>query len=171
MTDIERQVAQQSQEKFQFYAVALAFTVLGLSIQTASFQGHIVGRVLELLSWASLLTSGLAGLYHLEWSPVLRMKMAQRDEMDEKAVHLQQQKERGTQQVNVVQSQKIVPIDEHIGQYKSYAATLEDIIKSIDAKSARSYNVFRWSFISGVFLLVVARAYNPLLNIVEDLCC
>ena len=95
MSDNERSVAQQSQEKFQFYGVALVFTILGLSIQTATFDGHIIARICELFSWLMLLVSGLSGLSHLEWNPVIRVQMVRKDELEGKANQLQAQKSQG----------------------------------------------------------------------------
>ena len=65
------------QNRFDFYAVALAFTLLGLSVQTARFgQGHWAD-CLELLGWVALLISALAGLWRLEKSPGYFMKAAE----------------------------------------------------------------------------------------------
>ena len=89
MSDNERAIANQSQEKFQFYAVSLVFTILGLSIQTANFDGHIVARICELLSWLMLLISGLSGLSHLEWNPVIHVQMVRKDELEATESQLQ----------------------------------------------------------------------------------
>ena len=58
MSEKKYEIAHQSQEKFQFYALALVFTILGLSIQIASFDGHVAAKIFELLSWVLLLFSG-----------------------------------------------------------------------------------------------------------------
>ncbi len=38
------------QEKVHFYAVALAFTILGLSVQTAKYNGPITAQIAELVA-------------------------------------------------------------------------------------------------------------------------
>ena len=57
-------------ERFEFYVIALAFTILGLSIQTASFGTSLPSDSFELLGWLFLFISGLVGLSRLEWIPV-----------------------------------------------------------------------------------------------------
>jgi len=67
-----RDVARELQHKLAFYTVALAFSVLALSVETVKFTmvtwfGRALGAV-EVLAWASLLLSGLAGLSWLSWA-------------------------------------------------------------------------------------------------------
>jgi len=72
----EREIAQQSQEKFEFYLVGLVFTLLALSIQTAKFGQSNLSDFFELSGWLSLAVSGLSGLWRLEYIPVIREKLA-----------------------------------------------------------------------------------------------
>ncbi len=71
MAKSNRERGQEVQVKLAFYVIALIFTVLGLSIQTAKFGTSIVSAGLELLAWVSLLVSRLAGLRRLELTPGL----------------------------------------------------------------------------------------------------
>jgi hypothetical protein len=65
--DIERR--DRLSEKFDFFFLGLAFAVLGLSIQTASFGESKIADSAQLLGWASLLSSGLVGLKRMEELP------------------------------------------------------------------------------------------------------
>lgn len=170
MSDNERVIAHQSQEKFQFYGVALVFTILGLSIQTASFDGHVAARICEILSWLLLLLSGLSGLSHLEWNPVIRIQMVRKDELEEKAIHLKAQRDRDIQQVNVRQDQKVIPIEERIADYESYVAKLDTQITKLDGRAEIKYRLFKWALMSGIVFLVVSRSITPVMGIVNELC-
>ena len=67
-----RETAREFQHKLAFYTVALAFTILALSIET--FRLKVTERVdyfvlaFELLSWLAIIASGIAGLRWLNWA-------------------------------------------------------------------------------------------------------
>lgn len=55
-------------EKFEFYFLALIFTLLGASIQTVNFSATpLIGVWGELTGWALLTISGLSGLSKVQW--------------------------------------------------------------------------------------------------------
>lgn len=56
--------------KFEFYLLALVFTVLALAIQTSEFQARWHTDALEILGWFLLLISGISGLLRLEKIPI-----------------------------------------------------------------------------------------------------
>ncbi len=58
------------QEKLELYLLSLAFTLLALSVQTASFGTHPIGDTFELLGWGLLLISGITGILRLQHVPV-----------------------------------------------------------------------------------------------------
>jgi NhaP-type Na+/H+ or K+/H+ antiporter len=66
-----RKLAHDAQEKFDHYFPVLAFSILGLAVQTAKF-GHSADR-LEVASWALLLVAGLLALWRLKKTPVLHL--------------------------------------------------------------------------------------------------
>lgn len=169
MAENERVVAHQSQEKFQFYSVALTFTILGLSIQTASFDGIVVARFCELTSWTMLLASGLLGMSHLEWGPAIRIQMVRKDELEEGANRLKAGQLQGMRQVNVMQEDRTVPIEERIQQFETYAAKLDEQIKRLDSRADLKYRCSRWTFVAGVIVLAIGRGSGPVAGIAHEL--
>ena len=57
--------------RFEFYIVALTFTVLAFALQAGDFNGSPYRDAMEALSWAGFLLSGLVGLSRLEYIPVM----------------------------------------------------------------------------------------------------
>ena len=68
--DPNLEYAVNTKDKFQFYFLALVFTILGLSIQTSTFSSRIQSMI-EIGGWLFLFASGVAGLSRMEWLPVL----------------------------------------------------------------------------------------------------
>lgn len=169
MSTKEYEIAHQSQEKFQFYSVALVFTILGLSIQTASFDGHWSAKICELVSWLLLLISGLFGLSHLEWNPVIRTQMAEKSKLDEKARHLEEGKRQGAEVVHVAEKNQVVPIDVRIGEYEVFLGKLDSNISRLDRKAEIKYQIFKWGFGLGVVVLASSRSINPIIGIIKEL--
>lgn len=69
-TDIE--IAGEYESKFRFYFVALVFTLLAATVQSAPLPDmSCLIKITEVTSWALLLLSGLSSLSFLEFSSVV----------------------------------------------------------------------------------------------------
>src|SRR3990172_6537685 len=64
------EVAQDVHHKFEFYILALTFTIAGFAFQTGKFSGNLFGDFAEVSSWVMLFLSGVLGLWRLEYLPV-----------------------------------------------------------------------------------------------------
>jgi len=100
----ERAVAQQQQEKFEFYLLSLVFTLLALSVQSAKFGSSTLVDTLELSGWVSLLISGIAGLWHMESSPIIRVKMAQKQEFEEYISQMKELQLKGQTKITLLET-------------------------------------------------------------------
>ena len=64
-TDIE--IAEEYKRKLNFYFVALAFTLLSVTVQSAPLdEMSFINKIIELIGWVSLLLCGLTSLSYLE---------------------------------------------------------------------------------------------------------
>src|SRR5712664_3266431 len=64
------EIAIELRGKFELYLLALNFSILGLSIQTAKFGEHLLADTFELTGWLALFISGVVGIVRGEWIPV-----------------------------------------------------------------------------------------------------
>jgi hypothetical protein len=85
-------IAQSSQQHFHQYVIPLTFTVLALSLQTSKFGLSLPADVSELLSWISLLVSGLIGLTRWELTLHLHKMFVHQADIDLRTEGLQRAK-------------------------------------------------------------------------------
>lgn len=162
MSITEPEVAQRIQERFEFYIIALCFTLLALSIQTASFGIWIISDVLELSGWLSLTVSGIAGLWRIEWLPVAGMASAKLDNMRGKATTLRELKLKGTKFVSKTGGP--VNLESNIRELDQFVAENEPRLESLDKRNMTKYKIHRLTFVLGFILLVLSRASVPVMN-------
>ena len=165
MGETNLEVGQRIQEKFCFYIVGLTFTVLGLSIQTARFDGAVVCGALELTAWLALLCSGMVGLSRIARTPLFY-----------ELLHLKGNLERSRQQYTSMAADGDVGDDRDSDEPLSLAAEIEQLNEAIELGGSRIrgrqralevlWQVQTATFSSGIILLVAARGYTPFVNLV-----
>jgi len=159
------------QERFEFYVIALAFTILGLSIQTASFGESLVSDSFELLGWLFLFVSGLVGLSRLEWKSVAYDIHAGIQDLQTEATRLRQAQQMGQNEVPVIDGEReIVPVEEAIQTQDDAATQLKPKVENIEKWISRKYHIHKRAFALGVLFLLLARAYEPAIRIVSEIC-
>lgn len=159
-------IAQATQEKFEQYAIALTFTILGLSIQTARFDVSLVAGCLEILSWLSLLGSGLFGLWRWERAQGIYKKFHQHDEMKQRAMTTGKALLSGVEKVHGLLDGTTVRAKEYFENEKQIVAKLEEVIEKANAAQVWRYHLQKGLFVGGLIGLVIARAYVPVVHIV-----
>ena len=165
-----QEIGQRLQERFDFYLVALTFTILGLSAQTADFGSLIVADVAELVAWGALLLSGLKGLARLDGLPRMYRLFSVEAEQQRYATHLQSHaKPRGAKEVVFTGDDVTMPIDAAIQRTAQNVEEVKAALAPLESRAIAQGNVQRSAFAWGVSMLVVARAVPPLLAILEQL--
>lgn len=147
-------------DKFQFYFLALVFTVLGLSVQTSQFTS-IWQAVIEVCAWTLLLGSGLAGLSRMEWMPLsyehYSELTAQKSFLRDAKTDRQLMDESGELMSPLEAEHLIKDGNERMKERISF-------IGKLNRKERAKYFMHKWLFVIGIVLLVVSRAINLFLS-------
>lgn len=151
----------QTQDKFIIYFVSLAFTLLGLSVQTAEFGSNTFTDAAELFGWLSLLLCGLVFLSYFEWVPVIRADVSNKSAAEVDLLETEARKVGGQTYVYVVSQEREQPIDERILNLRNGIAALTEKIKREEKRSDKKYAFSRWAFTVGVIAIMIARGFVP----------
>ena len=165
MSNTEREIAQKTQEKFEFYVISLVFTLMALSIQTSKFGASTVADSFELIGWVLLLVSGFSGLWRIEYLSVERMKLTQKDEFQNQINYCNEIKLKGATEIYVLESERNQPIEERIKNLSKGIEALTPLIKKLERHNNIKYKTHRVTFLLGVISIIVARGYIPAINI------
>jgi len=167
MGNLNSDVGQRIQEKFQFYIVGLIFTLLGLAVQTASFGTSLAADLFELGAWICLLLSALLAMSRLEWAPqIYRLFDVQQDLKGEQK-RLQQAINAGTKVVD--KTGQPIEVDEFLRIIEERLNITVGQIKKIDKGAQWKYKVHKVGFVLGLVLLISARAYVPVSSIISGI--
>lgn len=163
ITHIE--MAAKTQEKFEFYMLTLVFTLLALSIQTAKFGNSSYSNFFELFGWGSLLVSGLAGLWRMEFIPVQHGKLAKKHEIEEQIIHFEEIKRKGGSEVSVLLTESTEKIDETLENNRKALIILDTVIDKIDHHNLLKYKTHKYAFVIGLLFILLSRGYAPVTKI------
>lgn len=170
MSTSNREIAQKLQERLEFYLIALAFTVLALAIQTATFGNHLISDLTELLGWATLLVSGAIGLIRLEIFPIAYEKHASLKELEHEVHQYEVLKDQGNKTVRLsLENAEEVSIDALLSDRKNAIVALQPVIKNLEQKIRSRYVIHKWSFFFGIVLIAISRAVPGILAIADQL--
>jgi hypothetical protein len=157
-----------AQEKVDFYVVALAFTVLGLSVQTAHFGASAIGDFFELVGWISLLTSGIAGVARVQLLPHTYQLMGLLQTETDKRNSARRAQAQGLPARSMATGKDVDP--------ETVIATFDESIRKIKDKLSRtvrrstiSYWTRSLTLLLGLMSLVIARGIEPLLELLHAL--
>lgn len=165
----ENAIAQQTQEKFEFYLLSLVFTLLALAIQTASFGTSLLKNALELSGWLCLLVSGLAGLWRLQWVPVVRVQMAERTSIENEIFKLKELQLQGQVDLVVLESGTRQPIAERLAHRNAALASFDPVIAKQERRIFVAYDIHIYGFVLALLLAIASRGFEPGLAIAKHL--
>ncbi len=164
------EIAIELRAKFEFYLLALTFSILGLSIQTADFGAVLFADVFELSGWLSLFVSGVIGILRAEWIPVAYDIQSKIARLTRQSQEVRQQLQHGVQTpVSFLEGDKetvLVGEDATI-KLDSTAAELENQHEAANIKIISRYQKMKWAFMIGIGCLMVARGLPPVISIIK----
>jgi hypothetical protein len=154
--------AQGLQEKMEIYLLGLAFTLLGLSIQTAKFEGPPPQRIAELLGWALILISGVIGILRLRWVPVLLRDGAAIQDAESKIFQVQD----SPAETEIRYVDETITVGDYIAAHRKKIGELEALIPPLSGRIILMGRIQTWTLIAGICAVGAARAYVPVSEII-----
>lgn len=149
-------IAIQVQRKFEFYLVALVFTILGLSVQTSTITGQWQ-CFFEIASLVMLLVSGLAGLSRLEWTSVAH-KHAGWLQKEENVLKIFNEGLRGRIVLGPSGERwSMEKLTEEKTQQQEHISKRKNEKEMVEKQLEWKYSIHKWCFAAGVCLLLISR--------------
>lgn len=156
-------------EKFEFYFLGLTFTLLGASIQTATFVGHShVSVFAEIIGWAGFALSGLIGLSKVEHLSVVIYLRNKKNEFENHRKQIELFKVSLVKSVEIAGTGKAMPIDAVINQVGECASRYEKQLDKIGKRHEVKDIIQKLVFVLGLLSIAIARAYDAVALII---CC
>lgn len=170
MTKTSGEIAIELRSKFEFYLLALTFSVLGLSIQTAIFDKNLIADAFELLGWLTLFLSGLIGILRAEWIPVAYDVQSKIHRLTRQNQEIRQDLQRGIQvEVPFLENEKetLLKGEDAVAKIASTIVMLENQHDCTNNKIISRYQKMKWTFLIGIGCLMVARGLPPAISITQ----
>jgi len=144
--------------KFEFYFLALTFTLLGISIQTADLSEiPNLAKSLEVGAWLLLVVSGFVGLSKLQWISSIVMARDKKDYYRQMTEVLNKSKASGQTHAFDPGTGKQVPIPEVLDMVKKNESDLGNIISQLGSKHETKHHIQWWTFHAAIALFIGGR--------------
>jgi hypothetical protein len=174
MAKTNAEIAIELRAKFEAYMLALTFTVLALSIQTAKFGTSTVADTLELGGWLTLFIAGVTALLRGEWIPVLYDIQSKIDSTEKRIQEIEAAAVAGINLPVVFIENSIeqqVPPAQAIQKLRNAIAELEKQYRAGEKRIRRRYTVAKVALIGGIGFIIIARAHPNIKPIVDAIGC
>lgn len=156
LSDIE--AGQRRKERYEYYLVALVFTTLAFSIQTATNTGIALVSVTEVCSWLSLFASGMFALSRMYHLPVVYAYSAEINSLSENIEDALALEREGHTELKTNKGIS-APIKEYIAEHRDAIDSRNTKTHNLNKKLKRFSISHRVLFVLGFLLLMCARAY------------
>jgi hypothetical protein len=161
--------SQRTREKLDAYQVGLVFTLLGLSVQTATFGRPVVADILELSGWLALLIAGLAGLWRLERIPELYKLYSELARRERIVLDAETGQAQGATVVRISESGDNMPINEYLSRWRALAKEWQEEIEPHRWRGIHAYRLMKATFVIGLSAVIASRGYEAVVSIIDRL--
>lgn len=150
----------EARNKFDFYVVALSFTLLGLAVQTAPSTPPPAVAVFELLGWLGLLAAGLSGLHRLELQPRVFELLGLQAGQQSRLAGMRRARAEGVAEVHLLDSATDRPVADQIAHDERDMEKIEGAYQETSGKSLRSYKRRSFFLLQGIGSLMLSRGWE-----------
>lgn len=161
-------LAQEIQQKFELYLLALTFTLLCLAIQTGKFGRPPLADAAELFGWIALLVSGVVGLWRMEWITVGYNMHGEIEQLEGEVKYCKQLLERGIQNTPVGNAEGLHSVDGIIAVKDAQIMSLKQRAKKLEGGTVIKYKIQKALFLAGLVFLILSRAYIPIHKFIDN---
>ena len=159
------------QQKFEFYFIALIFTLLALAVQSGKFGVNAYADISEIAGWVLLLLSGLFGLSRLEWLPVAYKFHAKISSLEKDIKGCNQMSNNGHTMASMGTDNTAYNIENIIENRRESIEKIKPKVKEIEKKTMLKYKFQKLFFVAGLASLIITRSLEPILGIAKALSC
>lgn len=160
------------QEKYDFYILALTFTIVGFAIQTQPESFSLIGKIAELLSWLFLILSGITGIFRIEKQYELYQLAHHQYSRSQELVLFKQAQRKGVSEIEYVQAppkKSILPVRDEV--IEGLQEGIIDVNSRIGKRQFNSKILFylqKSLFLLGLLSIMIARGIKPFLEILNS---
>lgn len=156
------------QEKYDFYFLALTFTILGFTLQTKPDNLLLLSEVAELLSWLFLLTSGICGMFRIEKRYQLFATHYYKTEKGKEVKLLKEAQIKEIEYVQASSGKAILPVnDKVITGLRKKIAELNKRLEKDNLHSKMLFYLQKYLFLTGLLTMMISRGLKPFLKIIS----
>lgn len=153
------------QERGQFYSLTLSFTLLALSVQTATISGDKIVAILESIAALSLVVSGVTGLWRLLAAPGLHKIQVHLHSLHENIDDAQEIKGKGMQLIYSPMLEKNFKVDEYIDEHDKGIKHFVNEKKKLERKLTFYMGAHKYGLLFGILVLMTSRVFVPTIKV------
>ena len=157
---LDLEAGQRVQERVQYYFVTLTFTLLALSIETATFSGSKISQICELLGWVVLLTSGISGLSRLNSLPSNFKISIHRSSIQSDIDSTRKLIKEGNKTILLQKTDETVEATPYLEDRLKTLGSLEEKESVLLSKQSVLMKVHRSALFLGLVLLLISRGID-----------